>query len=106
MPVPVELTIYDSNYEPVKKLSRLVIPWGVLKKAVRMAKTISAKNPNDLGDDEMDAISDLIIHVFGEEKITRAELDAGVDIGDMVTTIQAIVARGQGLLPNAPPAAK
>lgn len=105
MPVPVELTIYDSENEPVKKLSRLIVPWGVLKKAVRLAKSI-AQNPDDLGEYDLDQLTDLIIQVFGEEKITREELETGADIGDMIATIQAIVGRGQGLLPNVPPAAK
>ena len=105
MPVPVELTIYDSDNEPVKKLSRLIIPWGVLKKAVRLGKVIT-KNQDEIGEADLDELTGLIIHVFGEDKVTRAELEAGADIGDMVTTIQAIVMRGQGLLPNAPPAAK
>ena len=105
MPIPVELTIYDSENEPVKKLSRLIVPWGVLKKAVRLAKSI-AKNPDDLGESDLDELTGLIIQVFGEDKITREELEAGADIGDMIVTIQAIVGRGQGLLPNAPPAAR
>lgn len=104
MPIPVELTIYDSENEPVKKLSRLIVPWGVLKKAVRLAKSIT--KADDLGESDLDELTGLIIQVFGEDKITREELEAGADVGDMIVTIQAIVGRGQGLLPNAPPAAK
>lgn len=105
MPAAIELTLYNSDNEPVKELSRLIIPWGVLKKSIRLARMIT-KKADELGEEDLDSLTSLIIQVFGEDKVTAEELEAGADIGDMIATIQQVVARGQGLVPNPPPAVK
>jgi hypothetical protein len=103
---PVELDLYDSDDEKVKSLHRLIVPWGILKKAARLNKRIGKAKDDDLGEEDVDEITDLVIQIFGEDKVTRDELDRYADVGDMISVIKTIVARAQGLIPNAPPAAK
>ena len=100
---PVELTLYDENDEISKELRRLIIPWGLLKKAVRLQESIDESN---ITDDDIDSISDLVIEIFGEEKVTREELEKGADVGDLMAVLMSIVSRARGLVPNAPPPAK
>lgn len=102
---PVELVLYDTDNEVVKSLSRIVIPWGLLKKAVRLSKNID-NNTEELSEEVVDEMADLVVQIFGEEKVTRQELDDFADVSDMISVIETIVQRGHGLIPNAPPAAK
>jgi hypothetical protein len=104
--VPIELDLYNSDNEKVKSLSRVVVPWGILKKAVRLGKKIFDVAPEDVSEENLDEMADLVVEIFGEEKVTRQELDKGADVGDMISVIETIVNRGHGLVPNAPPAAK
>lgn len=100
---PVELTLYGPNDEVVKELRRLIIPWGLLKKAARFQAELDV---NNITGDDIDKISDLIIEIFGEEQVSRAELEAGADVGDMLAVLLGIVSRARGLVPNASPPAK
>lgn len=98
---PIQLDLYDADSEVIKSLSRVVVPWGILKKAVRLSKHI-----DELNEETVDEMADLVVQIFGEEKVTRQELDEFADVGDMISVIQTIVQRGHSLIPNAPPAVK
>lgn len=103
---PIELDLYDNDNEKVKTLSRVVVPWGILKKAVRLNKRLGKVDVEEIDEEAIDEMADLVIETFGEDKVTREELDKYADLGDMITLIQTLVQRGHGLVPNAPPAAK
>ena len=99
---PIKLTIYNADDEPVKELSRLVVPWGILKRAVRMMDKMDVENPTE---EDIDAISGLIVQIFGD-KVTIEELDNGADMDDMISCLRQIIAKARGLVPNPPPPAK
>jgi hypothetical protein len=101
---PVELDLYDENSDNIKHLSRVVVPWGILKKAVRLYKRIG-KDAEEISEDSIDEMAGLVIEVFGEAQVSREELDKYADLGDMINLIKTLVTRGHGLIPNAPPAA-
>lgn len=98
---PVQLTLYNADDEPIKELSRLVIPWGILKRSVRLAKNV---DPNHLGEEDIDAITALVKEVFGDN-VTMKELEDGADVGDMLSVLQMIVAKAGGAMPTQPPLA-
>jgi hypothetical protein len=98
----IELDLYGPDDEKIKTLKRLIVPWGILKKAVRLTKNIHAE---DVTEENIDEMAGLVIEIFGEANVTREELDTCSDVGDMLAVIQAIANRGRGLIPNAPPAA-
>jgi hypothetical protein len=100
----IELELYDENNESVKKLARVVVPWGILKKAVRLARVLD-KASDQLDESEIDQIADLVVQIFGESNVTRKELDQYADVGDMMTVLMGIINRARGIVPNAPPAA-
>lgn len=95
---PVELTIYGTDDDVLKELSRLIVPWGLLKKAAKLQQ-IEQEN---LEAADIDEITDLVLEIF-EGQVTREELEKGADLGDMLTVIMSIVMRAKGLVPNEPP---
>jgi len=94
---PVSLTLYDRDDEPVKELKRSTIPWGILKKSVRLSENIDM---DALTEDDIDNIAGLVIEIFGEDRVTVAELDDYADVGDMMSVVMSIINRATGLLPN------
>ena len=101
----IELELYDEDSEVVKSLHRVVVPWGILKKAIRMGKVLD-KPGDEMTEDDINQVSDLVVEIFGEDKVTRAELDKYADIGDMMAVLMNIISRARGIIPNAPPVAQ
>ncbi|HAE59764.1 MAG TPA: hypothetical protein DCG54_09750 [Anaerolineae bacterium] len=101
---PIELNLYDDSDEPIKDLRRIIIPWGLAKKAVSISKSLRASD--EIEADQVDAITDLVVEIFGEDKVSREELEKFADLSDMVSVIRAIEVRAFNLVPNPPPAAK
>lgn len=96
---PIKLTLYNrADGEAEKEYTCKYIPWGVLKKAVALTKTIDAQNASE---DDLEAIADLVVMAFGDQ-FTVDDLDAGADIGEMLAVLQAIVARASSLVTTNP----
>jgi hypothetical protein len=93
---PVQLTLYNTDDEPVKELSRLVVPWGILKRALRLVKSL---DPENLNEDDLDTITALVAEVFGSDKVTIRELDEGADMGDMLSVLNMVVAKAGMAMP-------
>ncbi len=94
---PVELTLYDEKNEVIKELSRVVVPWGILKKATRLAEDLDV---DQLKESDIDNIAGLVVEIFGETNVTIAELDKYADVGDMISVVMSIMSRASALTPN------
>jgi hypothetical protein len=92
---PIELKLYGSDDEVKATYHRSKIPWGLLKKAVRLANL--NLNPDSLSEEDVDAIAGLVVEVFGDQ-FTIEDLDAGADLNEMLAVVQAIVKRASSLV--------
>ncbi len=92
---PVELTLYDENDEEVKTLSKSVIRWGNMKKAMKLAAQLD-KDKKDLSEESIDALSAFVCQLF-DDKVTPQELEDGADIGDVMTCFKAVVHRASSM---------
>jgi len=125
MTAPIKITLYDANNEVVGEFERAVIPWGLLKRAIRLSEEINAASepvvepaPSDwmgrfkrwlhrndrqvTGEEKMmDKIAEFVVEVFGG-RFTVKQLDEGAEIGEMMTVLQAIITRAQVLGPTNP----
>ncbi len=102
MNTPLVLTLYDKNDEVIKECTRSIVPWKILKKAVKLTKEIDLENID--GEADIDAIASLVVEVFGDQ-FTIEELDESADIGDMVAVLQSIIARANRVSLNPTPPA-
>ena len=91
---PLTITLYGPDSEPGKEYSRSIIPWGILKKAIALTKSIDQK---DVTGADMDAIAGLVVEAFGDQ-FTLKDLDQGADIGEMLSILHSIVARASTLV--------
>lgn len=109
---PIQLTLYDpNNGDEVMMLngkpaefSRLIVPWGMLKRVMKFVKSIDVNHPETLTDDDMDAMAALIVELFGNQ-FSIADVDKGADVSDMISVLRMVTAKAQGIIPNPPPAA-
>jgi 23S rRNA G2069 N7-methylase RlmK/C1962 C5-methylase RlmI len=105
MPIltPLKITLYDPKTNEVKKeFSRSFVPWRILKKAIQLSKTLANLDQTDITEADVDAIAGLVVDVFGDQ-FTVAELNDGADLSEMMTVLQAIIAKAEGMVPNPPP---
>jgi hypothetical protein len=126
MPSAIKITLYNTDNEIVGEFERTVIPWGLLKRAIRLSEEINAANaehtepePTDWlsrfkrwlhrndrkvsGEEQMmDQIASFVVDVFGG-KFTVKQLDEGAEIGEMMAILQAIISRAQVMVPTNPP---
>jgi len=106
MAAPIKLTIYNDEHEAVKELQTSLVPWGILKRAIKLAKTFKAdgSNPTEmmasLDDESFDNLTGLVADLF-HGKVTVEELTWGADAGEMAAVMQAIVTRAFGEFGNA-----
>jgi hypothetical protein len=108
MPItaPMKITLYDpETNEERKTFVRSYVPWRLLKKAVKLSKALTDMDVNDLSEENMDAITSLVVDTFGDQ-FTIQELDDGADLGEMMTVLYAIIAKAEGINQNPPPPGK
>jgi len=102
---PIRITLYSANDEVKQTYTRMVIPWGILKKAIALMRSFDQAS---VAEKDMDAIASLVVEAFGNQ-FTVKDLDESSDIGDMLSVLQNIVARASALVqanPTMPPSPK
>jgi hypothetical protein len=94
---PIKLTIYNTDSEPVKELQTSIIPWGIMKRAIKLVKSLKvsenmsqAELLEALNDEAIDTMTALVVDVFAG-KVTVEELNRGVELGEMLPVIMAII---------------
>lgn len=88
---PIVLTLYDENDEIKGEYQRLIIPWNMLKRALKF-KGLDESNTDEKTFDEL---AGFVCELFGN-KFTIEDLGKGADISEVFTVIQAVVARAGG----------
>jgi len=97
---PLKITLYDPETSEVKKeFVRGFVPWRVLKTAIRMAKSLEKLDEKNLSEEDVDAIAGLVVDAFGNQ-FTLDELNDGADLVEMMTVMQAIVAKANPTRPG------
>lgn len=97
----IVITLYTEQDEKKNEHRRLIVPWGFLKRAVRLSKELDG---GEITEDVIDQVADLLVEFFGQA-FTREELEKGADVAEIMACFQAIVAKAKGILPNPPPPA-
>jgi hypothetical protein len=112
----ITLTLYGLDDEKIKTYERGIIPWGILKKATRLAKLIEDKESEMSGEakpqvqkwwffardkpdpaanteeKQMEAISQFVVDLFGNQ-FTIKELENGADVGEIMTVFHTVLNR-------------
>ena len=76
----IKINLYDGSDKVFKTFQRSRIPWGVLKRAIRMASGLDEEN---IQEEDLDQIAMLVSDAFGGE-VSVDELDKYGDIAEMI----------------------
>lgn len=103
MSAVITLNLYDANDERTT-ITRSFVPWKMLKKAVKLYKTIGSKKPEEFGEADVDALASYIIEVFPEKGLTVEQLDEQADISEMMSVVKTVMNHARGVMdPTLPP---
>jgi hypothetical protein len=91
---PITITLYDENDEPKTQFQRLIVPWGMLKRAIRLSKDLDVEN---ITEDSLDALSGFVVELFGN-KFSIKDLEDGAELGEIIAVIQAVVSKARGVI--------
>jgi hypothetical protein len=84
----IRLMLYGPNDEKVRECRRMIVPWGILKRVIRLGRSIQKED-----------LYDLLAEFFGCE---AEELERGASGSEMMACVQSILAKARGLVPQAP----
>lgn len=111
---PITLTLYDKDDQPLKEYTRSVIPWGLLKKAVRLTDSFQEQpaakkrfgifpvsETVNAQERQMEAISQFVVDLFGNQFSVR-QLEEGADMGEIMTVFQAVLQRASAVVKTNP----
>ena len=87
---PISITLYDENDEVKAEFQRLIIPWNMLKRALKF-RELDTENLEET----FDELAGFVCELFGN-RFTADELGEGCDIAEMFAVIQAVVSRAGG----------
>lgn len=94
----IRLTFYDESDEVIREYSRIIIPWGILKRALRLAKDNNLEEPDEALLDELSA---LVVEVFGGV-FTADELEKHADMMDIISVFQQVISKARNVIPENP----
>ena len=103
---PITFTLYDPKTDEVKKeYRRSFIPWKLLKEAVKVSKLLNKdkEDESSVSEETVDQLAGLVVAVFGDQ-FSIEDLNNGADVTEMISVIQQIVNKANGIIPNPPPA--
>ncbi len=96
---PILLTLYDENNEAIEEYQRTVVPWGMLKRALKF----QSFGDGDMTGEAFDELAGFVCELFGG-KFTVQQLNDGADIAEVFAVINAVITRAQAFFPNSPAA--
>ena len=109
---PLSLTLYGIDNEIKRQVTRSIVPWGVLERAIDLQESLSELQLDDQGQpvvtdvqlfkSQIADLTDFVVFIF-DDAITPEEIKRGASIKDMFALYQQIFAM-VGQIKNPTPA--
>jgi len=96
---PIEITLYSADDTPIKTYTKSIVPWGILKRAIRLTKNLDV---NNMDEGTLDELTGFVVAAFGDQ-FSMADVEKGADLSDMVSVLTMIVAKAGALAVNPTP---
>jgi hypothetical protein len=93
----LNLKLYGPNDEVSRELTRSIIPWGILEKAIDLQeqfqdmKVDAQGNPQNISREKIASLTEFVIFVF-DDQVTADELKRYASLGDMFAVYTQIFA--------------
>jgi hypothetical protein len=109
VPAPLKITIYGTGDEIKREVTRSIVPWGILERAIDIQEEFANievgpdGNPK-LTRDQIKMLTDFVVFMF-DDTVTPEELKRGASIAEMFALYkQVYVMVGQSMPKNPTPA--
>jgi hypothetical protein len=89
---PLKLTLYGVNDEIKREVTRSIIPWGILERAIDLQETLSDIQFDDEGQpivsdaaqfrEQISELTDFVVFIF-DDAVNVTEINRGASIKDM-----------------------
>ncbi len=96
MSSPILFTLYSENDEEKKEYQRSIVPWGILKKAMKLSDKM---DEGGISEELMDEMAGLVCEVYGNQ-FTIEDVNNGADIAETVTVLNAITNKAKEVMPK------
>lgn len=109
IPAPLKITLYGVNDEIKRELTRSIVPWGILERAIDIQDqfadiAVGADGNPTLTRDQIQLLTDFVVFMF-DDAVTADELKRGASISEMFGLYkQVYVMVGQSMPKNPTPA--
>lgn len=112
MLIPISITLYNAEDEPIETYTRTVIPWGLIKKAARLGHALDEDTPTNQTwwrfiasadpkkskeEQQMEAVSKFVVELFGN-RFTQKQLEDGADFGEILAVFRSVMTRANDSL--------
>ncbi len=107
---PLKLTLYGVDNEIKREITRSIVPWGVLERALDIQDALESLdfdaqgNPLGIGREQVQLLTDFVVFVF-DDTVTGEEIKRGASLTDMFALYRQIFAMVQQTMPKNPTAA-
>ena len=103
---PLHLILYGANDEVKRELSRSIIPWGILERAIDLQEEFenlqdADGGPINISKDQIQKLTDFVVFIF-DDTVTSEELKRGASIGDMFNLYTQIFRMVSATMPRNP----
>lgn len=101
---PLVLDLYDEENEKIATYTRVIVPWKMTKRGIRLYKKLGDKSPEQFEEEDIDELTNYVLALFDKQDLTIEMLDNYADTADMFNLIKSIVYRAKGVMdPTLPP---
>jgi hypothetical protein len=103
---PLRLTLYGVDNEIKRELTRSIIPWGILERAIDLQEELENVQMQDgapvsISREQVDKLTDFVVFIF-DDTVTREELKRGASVAHMLQLYQQIFRMVSQIMPRNP----
>lgn len=104
---PLRLILYGANDEVKRELSRSIIPWGILERAIDLQDEFESLQadadggPVNISRDQIQKLTDFVVFIF-DDTVTSDELKRGASVADMFNLYTQIFRMVSQSMPSNP----
>lgn len=104
---PLRLVLYGANDEVKRELSRSIIPWGILERAIDLQEEFESLQadadggPVNISKEQIQKLTDFVVFIF-DDTVTSDELKRGASVADMFNLYTQIFRMVSQAMPSNP----
>lgn len=104
---PLRITLYGVDNEIKREVTRSIIPWGILERALDIQEQFEDVElgadglPKKIDREQIQLLTDFVVFVF-DDAVTRDELKRGASLADMFALYQQIFRMVGQIMPKNP----